>query len=78
MNIEILKLFPAMIVVSNERENESSENAKENQTRRREEPLREMYQPKMKELQKQKCYAESQCQFYQDLNTMLARCRFQC
>ena len=75
-----------MIVVSNERENEfeqerkneSSENAKENQTRRREEPLPELYQPKMKKLQKQKCYAESQCQFYQDLNTMLARCRFQC
>ena len=45
-----------MIVVSNERENEfeqereneSSENAKENQTRRREEPLPELYQPKMK------------------------------
>ena len=40
MNIESLKLFPAMIVVSNkrenefeqERENESSENARENQT----------------------------------------------
>ena len=61
MNIEILKLFPAMIVVSNERENEfeqereneSSENAKENQTRRREEPRPELYQPIMKELQKQ-------------------------
>ena len=46
MNIEILNLFPAMIVVSNERENEfeqereneSSENAKENRTRSREEP----------------------------------------
>ena len=40
MDIEISNLFPAMIVVSNERENEfeqereneSSENAKENQT----------------------------------------------
>ena len=46
MNIEILNLFPAMIVVSNERENEfeqereneSSENARENQTSWREEP----------------------------------------
>ena len=45
MNIEILNLFPAMIVVSNERENEfeqereneSSENARENQTSWREE-----------------------------------------
>ena len=45
MNIEILNLFPAMIVVSierenefeQERENESSENAKENQTSWREE-----------------------------------------
>ena len=40
MDIKILNLFPAMIVVSNERnyefeqerENESSENAKENRT----------------------------------------------
>ena len=40
MDIEILNLFPAMIVVSNEsehefereRENESSKNVKENQT----------------------------------------------
>ena len=50
MNIEILKLFPWMIVVSNERENEfkqereneSSENAKENWTRGREEPRQEL------------------------------------
>ena len=46
MDIKILNLFPAMIVVSNERnyefeqerENESSENAKENRTSWREEP----------------------------------------
>ena len=46
MNIEILNLFPAMIVVSierenefeQERENESSENARENRTSWREEP----------------------------------------
>ena len=45
MDIEILNLFPAMIVVSierenefeQERENESSENARENQTSWREE-----------------------------------------
>ena len=56
MNIEILKLFPAMIVVSNERENgfeqerenESSENLKENRRRRREEPRQDLYHPARK------------------------------
>ena len=51
MNIEILKLFPAMIVVSNERkhefeqehENESSENAKENRICWRDEKRQELY-----------------------------------
>ena len=43
MNIEILNLFPAMIVVSNERENESSENAKENRICWRDEKRQELY-----------------------------------
>ena len=51
MNIEILNLFPVMIVVSNEREhefeqereNESSKNAKENGTCWRDETRQELY-----------------------------------
>ena len=51
MNIENLNLFPAMIVVSNEgenefeqeRENESSENAKENRICWRDEKRQELY-----------------------------------
>ena len=63
MNIEILKLFPAMIVVSNERENgfeqerenESSENLKENRRRRREEPRQELYHPARKYFRNKVC-----------------------
>ena len=51
MNIEILNLFPAMIVVSNEREyeferereNESSENVKESRICWRDEKRQELY-----------------------------------
>ena len=67
MNIEILNLFPVMIVVSNEREhefeqereNESSKNAKESRTCWRDDQRKELYQPPREHFRNNKCYAES-------------------
>ena len=88
MNIDILTHNPAIIVVSNEcenefkqerenesSENESSENAKENRTRRREDHARNC-------ITQQESTSETKfvrrVTFYQDFNTMPVRGRLKC